>query len=644
MKYDRAGIAPEFLSYYLGELRYVTEAYKVFCKEHPKIAARFGSQAGEVTDPWVGQLLQSFAWLAGRMQMDIERTGLDVPLSLLEGVDPNLVGPQPSVGVVRFYPDPDATHSPQGLTLPRGTRLTMPAPGDATACTFLTSQPVTVWPLAISRARFTGIPPDIPSLYSYLHDRDASCVRGALRLRLATFNGVPLCSLDGLDRLPVYLCGEERWASQLFELIHSAVVGIVMGVPEAFETGNLYGQRQPGLPSMQVEHEGLEPDESLLRPVWPKFHGQRLVHDFFALPSRYGFFTLAGLAAGLQQIDGPEVEIVLLLAREVATLDPQIDASQFALHCSPAANLFPVPGERLELDPQQARHRLTPVVDRPDDYEVHSVDLAVGQVDEDSETFVFEPLNRALVEMTRRNAHFFTLRRAQEQVTDSERHYDTHHEYVRTPTWITLLGADRQPDDTGIGLLALDAWLTNADLPCVQPINGRHDLTVADAKSVASVGFVRGPTSPRAPLASGGRGRAAWELVRQLQLELAVFDNQYDEPDPGEGLRLMLRPWLAAGDHATARFLDALVGARAQAVYAMHCWAEDPHMTRGVAITLTFDESRLDGFSPFGFALALERYVARHVSALSFTRTTLHTLQRGSVFTWPTRSGTRAAF
>jgi len=49
----------------------------------------------------------------------------------------------------------------------------------------------------------------------------------------------------------------------------------------------------------------------------------------------------------------------------------------------------------------------------------------------------------------------------------------------------------------------------------------------------------------------------------------------------------------------------------------------------------------LDGWSPFTFALALERYVARHVSQHSFTRTTLCTKQRGVVFTWPTREGTR---
>ncbi|MDR8401786.1 type VI secretion system baseplate subunit TssF [Paraburkholderia sp. USG1] len=50
---------------------------------------------------------------------------------------------------------------------------------------------------------------------------------------------------------------------------------------------------------MQVKHAGLEPHESLLRPVAMKFHGHRLVHEFFALPSRFGFFTITGLAAGL---------------------------------------------------------------------------------------------------------------------------------------------------------------------------------------------------------------------------------------------------------------------------------------------------------------------------------------------------------
>ena len=106
---------------------------------------------------------------------------------------------------------------------------------------------------------------------------------------------------------------------------------------------------------MRVRHEGLEHHESLLRSTWPKFHGHRLVHEFFMLPTRYGFFTVTRLAAGLKRIDGPEVEIVLLLSREVAMLDQQIDASDFALYCAPAVNLFAATTERSVIDTQRRR-------------------------------------------------------------------------------------------------------------------------------------------------------------------------------------------------------------------------------------------------------------------------------------------------
>ena len=634
---------PEFPERYVHELRYITALFGEFAQGHQKIAARFGAQAGEVHDPYVERLLQGAAFVNARTCMQLDRWPLEIPLRILEGVNPNFAAPQPSMGVVRFYPDALAAHSPQGLTLPRHTMLTMGEAGDnATICEFLTSQPVGIWPLGIEYLRFAGIPPDIPGLHRYLHNSDdMTLVRGALRIRLATLNGTPLAHLDGLDRLPVYLCGKEALASRLFELIHTSVVGMVMGVPGEFDKSDLYGAQTPGMSGMRVEYEGLEPDESLLRPVRPKFHGQMQVHEHFALPSRFWFFTLTGLAAGLKRIEGPEVEIVLLLNREVAAFDQQVDASQLALFCTPVTNYFPVTTARLDINPQNAEHRLVPVVDKPDDYGVHSVDFVVGQVDEDSEHIPFRPLDAALSDNTRRSSRYFSLRRELELVGDNERRYHTLQQFVRTHTWLKLLDSAREPDGSDIHHLTLHAWLTNGDLPCVLPRNGVNDLIVKDAKSVATVGFVRGPTAPRLPLAHGASGDAAWELVRQLQLELAVFDDEFHESSPGEGLRLMLRPYLGAGEPVMARFLDSLVGASVKPVYDMHRYGNDVMPMRGLAVTLTFDEAVLDGWSPFTFALALERYVARHVSQHSFTRTTLCTKQRGVVFTWPTREGTR---
>ncbi|WP_321892225.1 type VI secretion system baseplate subunit TssF [Paraburkholderia tropica] len=290
---------PEFIDYYQRQLTYIQGAFSEFAQEHPKIAARLGAQAGDVRDPHVARLLEAFAWSAARSEQRIDRWPLELPLRILDGIDLNVTAPLPSLGVVRFRPDAAGAHTATGLRLARGTTVTMGQPVDGQSeCRFLTTQTFTLWPLSISRVKLTGIPADIPALYRYLRDgQDVRCVRGALRLRLSTHRGTLLSELEALDRLPVYLCGEERMASQLFELLHTSVVGMVMGVPGEFETGELYGIDRPGLPAMRVAYEGLEPDESLVRPVLPKWHGQRLVHDFFALQERFWFFTLTGLAA-----------------------------------------------------------------------------------------------------------------------------------------------------------------------------------------------------------------------------------------------------------------------------------------------------------------------------------------------------------
>jgi type VI secretion system protein ImpG len=53
------------------------------------------------------------------------------------------------------------------------------------------------------------------------------------------------------------------------------------------------------------------------------------------------------------------------------------------------------------------------------------------------------------------------------------------------------------------------------------------------------------------------------------------------------------------------------------------------------------DESGYDGVSPFLFGVILEHYLARHVSTHSFTRSVLHSVQRGELMRWPVRQGTR---
>ncbi|WP_322057445.1 type VI secretion system baseplate subunit TssF [Paraburkholderia sp. J63] len=625
---------PELLEYYTRELLYTTALAQEFAGQHPKIAARLGMQAGEIGDPYVERLVQASSFMTARTQMRLDAAFPELLQPMLETVYPNYVRQTPSIGVARLYPGHASGHRGQGFVIARGTEFTSRTPaGEKTPCLFRSSQDVTVYPLRIRLARVTLIPPDIPSLDRYV--TDGQRVHGAVRLTLQTTNGVPIAGLDELDRLPVYLAGDERIASHLFELIHSAGVASVMAAPGRFAVGPLYGVTRGA-----VVHEGIAPDQAVLPDVPRRLHGHGLMQEYFACPARFWFFTLTGLGEGLRAIEGNEVEIVILLNRVPGALADTVDASHFALFCTPVVNLFPFRTKKLEIDPGEPEHRLVPVPQAPADFDLRSIDAAHGQVAEESnEEVPFEPRDQPCGSGTSSSGNYFSLRRRANLVQGGGRQYGTRRPFTETQTFISLVDGQGRPHAGGIRFLSIEAWLTNRDLPSLLECDGRRDLTLAGSKPVVSVGFVRAPSAPKPPLA---RGDLAWQLMGQLKLDYQMFDDSDGEPHPGEGVRRRLRLYVTPDAGALARQVESLVSATATPVNDMLPPGNGgPVFGRGIQCEFTFDESGLEGVSPYTLALVLEHYVARHVSMHSFTKTVLHSKQRGQIAEWPPRSGMR---
>ena len=355
---------PRLLDYYSRELRYTTAMALEFARNHPKIARRLGMQAEEIGDPYVERLIQAFALLTAHMEMRIDSEYPELMQPLLEMIYPNYVCPTPAMAVACLRPGHESGHEGKGFLLPRGTSFLARTPvGKGTICKFRSSQDVVLYPLSIVMAQLTGAPPDIPSLESYVNP--GVRVRSALRLRFRTTNKVSISALADMDKLPIYLTGDERTASHLYELIHSSAVATVMGKPGEFAKRPLYVVRQNA-----VVHEGLEPGQSLLPRVPDHLHGHNLLQEYFACPQRFWFFSLTNLAKGLAGIEGEEVEIVILLSRPAESYAERIDASCFALFCTPLINLFPMRTRRLRLHPGLSRHLIIPDLAAPLEYEI----------------------------------------------------------------------------------------------------------------------------------------------------------------------------------------------------------------------------------------------------------------------------------
>ena len=621
---------PQLLDYYNQELTYMREASAEFAHQHPKIARRLGMQGVEVADPYVERLIESFCFLSARMRIKLDAEFPRFSQRMLEVVYPNYVAPTPSMAVAQLHPNTQEGDFSKGFAVPRDTAFFAKVPeGETTACEFRSGQDVTLWPVEIVSAKLAGAPPDIPALERYLPPTVQ--VAGSLRIQLRVTGELNFCDLKGLDRLPIYLSGDEQVASHLFELLHASAVATLTGVP-----GQM-ADRPHVVTQNALVHEGLAPTQSLMPLPWNSWHGHNLLHEYFACPSRFYFFALQGLAPGLSRIQGKLAEVVVLLTQDTAKLRGLVDKDQFALFCTPVINLFERRTDRIEMKTGQSEFHLVPDRSRPMDLEVFSVQEMSGQKAETTQELIFRPLFQTLNQDEGNHGRYFSLRREARLASDNARKYGTRTPYVGTEVFVSLVDQHEAPYAESLRYLSVQALLTNRDLPRLVPRNGRSDLSVKDSVPVSAVGLVRAPSQPRAPFA---QGEMAWRLIRQLNFNyLPLMDMNHREG--AQALRDMLRLFVGTDDLVAARQVEGLIGSRITPVTRRLPGNGPLVYGRGVQCELTVDEDAFSGVSPYLLGLVLEHYLARHVSINVFTQTRLESMQRGQVASWPVRMGTR---
>lgn len=520
----------------------------------------------------------------------------------------------------------------RGMMVPRGTMLLARAPaGEATECEFRTTQQLSLWPMEIADARLTGIPPDIQQLERYVPAH--VIIRGALRIRLRLHGEGTFAQLNGLDTLPIHLCGSDQIASHLFELLHSAGCTVLVGKPGAM------GEGSHAITTNAVSHVGMGPGEGALPLEWDKFHGHNLVHEYFACPQRFYFFGLNGLAPGLRSINGREAELVVLLSKPAEALVSQVDAGQFALFCTPVVNLFPMRTDRMEIHPGRTEFHLVANRRRPLDYEIFSVQSLSGQAHEHAAAVSFRPLFATLNQDEGNHGRYFSVRRERRLASDEARKYGTRTAYTGTEVFVSLVDQNEAPYPNDLRYLSVEAMATNRDLPNLVPRNGFNDLRSPDSIPVSGVGLIRPPSAPRAPFAEG---EMAWRLIRLLGFNYLSLTN-LDQREGGQGLRDMLRLFVSGDDAAQLRQISSLIASKVKPVTRRLPGSGPIIYGRGVQCRLTVDETGFSGISPYLFGVVLEHFLTRHVSVNSFTETELDSIQRGRVHRWPVRMGTRSA-
>ncbi|MCA9726826.1 MAG: type VI secretion system baseplate subunit TssF, partial [Candidatus Eisenbacteria bacterium] len=369
---------PRILKYYNRELQYIREMGGEFAKEFPKVAGRLGLDGFDCADPYVERLLEGFAFLAARIQLKLDSEFPRFTQHLLEMTYPHYLCPTPSMAVVCLQPDRAEGALADGFVVKRGTILrSQLGKGDQTACEYRVSQDTTLWPLQIVEAEYFSHFQDFTNVPRI----DVRRLKAGLRIRLRTTAGLTFDKIS-LSSLRLFLRGTDQRPMRLYEQLIQNSVAVVVRPPA--KTWNEV------LPASRIQGVGFEDDEALLPFGARSFQGYRLLHEYFALPERFLFAEIGGLGPAVRRTSGSELEIVVLFDRSDPVLENAVDANEFALHCTPAINLFQRRCDRIHLESSVYEYLVVPDRTRPLDFEVY-LPLAVtghGTAAEDEREFL----------------------------------------------------------------------------------------------------------------------------------------------------------------------------------------------------------------------------------------------------------------
>jgi type VI secretion system protein ImpG len=614
------------LQYYNRELQYIREMGAEFAEAYPRIAARLGMDGIDCADPYVERLIESFAFLAARVQLKLDARHPDFTQHLLEMIYPTFLAPVPACAVAEMVPALTESSLKEGFKVARGSVLRASiGAGQGTACEFRSAHEVTLWPLSVKAASYVVGTSSFASAGVRL---DARC-RGAIRLDLKTEGGIPLRDTP-VDSLSFFIHATADLAGKIYEQVLANGAGVLVrpkGGPAVL------------LPLGSVREAGFGDDEAML-PLSPRgFEGYRLLQEYFAFPERLLFFRVDGMREALAGAGSDEFELFLLVDRSAPDLENALDASQFRLNCTPIVNLFSRSLDRIHLDAAQTEHHVVADLSRPMDFEVYSLDRMLG-IGSGGESLVeIKPLystdHRGGDGAT--NA-YYTIQRRARMASARQQRSGARTNYLGSECFVSIVDTQQRDLSGDIRQLDVRATCTNRDLPVGLGFGkSKLEFELDGGAPVQTVRCLAGPTLPRP---SPAFGDTAWRLIGQLTLNyLSICDN---DPDKGaQMLRHLLGLYADPNDPVALRQVDGVRNVSHRPIVRRIPGGGPITYGRGIQVNVTLDDSSFEGLGTLRLATVLDRFFSRHVSINSFIETRLQSAMRGEIKQWPVRTGSR---
>ncbi len=604
-------MSDELLRYYNSELQYIRRQGDEFARAHPEVAGqlRLGSE-GE-NDPYVGRLIEAFAYLNARTRLKIEDEFPEIAGSLIEIILPHYLRPIPSLCIAQFVLDGAQAEQYNGYSIPAKAPIESEAI-DGEPCQFRSCYPVTCWPFRIKSASLRGVPFEAPSCSL------PTQALGMLKLTLETFNAEAKFSSFSAQSLRFFIKLAPPFSFQLYELIFNSVIGIAIGTSPKDPNVRMLARNA-------VKPVGFEIDEGVVDYPPQSFVGYRLLSEYFSFPEKFLFFDVQ-LDAVLRTQNTSQVEIYFYLDKRWQDLEPQFHADAIQLGCTPIVNLFSKRAEPIRLTHFDASYTVVPDARRPLAHEVYSIESVTG-LSSSGEALEYQPFYSFRHASQRDNRRFWHA---------SRREYQSENELARgMEVDISFVDFDFDPLAPGNWTMDIDTLCTNRNLPSRMPFGaGQPRLQLDGGGVIEKVNCLTKPSNPmRPPLGQ----RLRWRIVSHLALNhLSLVDDQQG----ATALRELLTLYDFRGDEITTNSVAGLLNVSSYPILGRVPGDFSGAMCRGVQVKVDFDESKYSAGNLFLFASILDRFFSLYCNINSFTQTVaISNRRQGVMHRWPARAG-----
>lgn len=469
------------LLFFNREMAYLRKEGGRFAEHHPTEAYHLGfaGAAKGGGDPHAERIVESFAFMAGKLNRYLDAQFPELVHSLFQMLYPHYLRPTPAKVLVQLQPVPGMLDGSREI--PRETALSAKGVGPGASDLHFTTC-WTTWVHPVEIARFFCDPDQLAA--------------HSLSLGLQVHKSANPLDLRW-DQIDFLLAGDTMTRHQLFLQFTQHLTGV-----------RVKGSKGKPLKIQWIgfdrEHDYGDEDDG-------RFSYLHYLKDYFDYPQRYYYFRLEGLADAVKSLADPsQVQIDFIFAQLPASYRPE--AEHLQLHTCVAQNLFRLPLEGFRVDDHQLEYELTPDSRRPDLQVVRLLGVVAGKDREREEVRPYYRFQHQQVHAQRQ--WFYALRQEGNPSGGAS----------GQASWRSFV---RFVDSAHQGPGALSGWDISAEALCSNGLEANRlqvgvlNRIGAGLKDIVRPRNLELASRPAWPLVSG---EAAWKFLAHLALDYAEFN------------------------------------------------------------------------------------------------------------------------